>query len=161
MGAGKSLVGRRLAFVLGWPCYDTDEMVSSALGMSIERIFVELGEKRFRDEETAVLEKLDPSGQSIVVTGGGTVLRPENVRRLQQLGTVVYLTADMAILRERLASGHDRPLLHGENLAQRIETLLREREPLYREAADLIFDTSSLSHDEVAESIRRPLGLFR
>ena len=125
MGTGKSSVGRRLGLHLGWPCHDTDEMIAASFGMAIERIFAELGEESFRNAESAVLRELQPLQPSIIVTGGGAVLRPENLRRLQELGTVVCLTADLATLGDRLEREPGRPLLRGENPAQTIEGLLR------------------------------------
>jgi shikimate kinase len=159
MGTGKSSVGRRLARAQSWPHFDTDEMIESALGMSIREIFATLGEERFREEETGVLERLDATQRVIIVAGGGAVLRSQNIRRMRELGIVVCLTADLATLCARLADRHDRPLLPEKNRAAQIEALLRERGPLYQLAADLILDTSSLTYDEVAESIRRSLGL--
>lgn len=159
MGTGKSSVGRRLADATGWPRYDTDAMIATALGMRITEIFSRLGQERFRQEEAAILDKLDAQEQSIIVTGGGAILRPENVARLRELGTVVCLTADRATLLERLGRRPNRPLLQTENPAATVEKLLQEREPLYHEAADLTIDTTALTHDQVAESIQKSLAL--
>ena len=159
MGTGKSSVGRRLARLQHWPSFDTDAIVARELGMPIMEIFTVLGEERFREEESALLEKLDATRPSIIVTGGGTVLRPPNISRLRELGTVVWLTANLATLRRRLARRSDRPLLQTENRAETIELLLRERQPFYRSAADFTIDTSSLTHDEVAASIRQSIAL--
>jgi shikimate kinase len=159
MGTGKSSVGRRLAEATGWPRYDIDAMIATALGMRISDIFSRLGQERFRAEEAAILEKLDAGEQSIVVTGGGAILRPENVARLRELGTVVCLTADLDTLLERLGRRPNRPLLQTENPAETVEKLLEEREPLYQKAADLTIDTTALSHDEVARSIQESLAL--
>ena len=93
MGTGKSAVGRLLASQKGWPRFDTDEMIATAFKMPISEIFTRLGEERFREEETAVLEKLEVVQPSIIVTGGGAVMRPENVARLRELGSVVCLTS--------------------------------------------------------------------
>jgi shikimate kinase len=161
MATGKSSVGRRLAQVTSWPRFDTDQMIATALGLSITKIFARLGEEQFRKEESAVLKKLDAAQPAIIVTGGGTVLRQENVKRLRELGTIVCLTADLPTLLERLARRPHRPLLQAENRAEAVETLLREREPLYREAADLLVDTSVLNHDQVAQSIQDSLALAR
>jgi shikimate kinase len=158
MGAGKSSVGRRLARLQRWPRFDTDAIVRRELGMPIMEIFTALGEERFREAESAVLEKLEADRRSIIVTGGGAVLRPRNVVSLRELGTVVCLTADLTTLRKRLARRSDRPLLQTEN-PEAMETLLRAREPLYEEAADLTIDTSALDHDQVAELIRQSLAL--
>ena len=159
MGTGKSSVGRRLAEAMGWPRYDTDAMIATALGMRITDIFARLGQERFRAEESAILEKLDADERAIIVTGGGAILRPENVARLKALGTVVCLTADLATLVERLGRRSHRPLLQTENPVETVEKLLEEREPLYRSAADITVDTTSLSHDEVARSIQKSLAL--
>ena len=159
MGTGKSSIGRRLAHATGWPRFDTDQMLATALGMSITRIFAELGEEEFREEESIVLEKLDARQLSIIVTGGGVILRPKNVARLHELGTVVCLTADFPTLLKRLARRSHRPLLETENRAETVQTLLRERQPLYEQAADITIDTTSLSHDEVAQSIQDSLAL--
>jgi shikimate kinase len=161
MGTGKSSVGRRLAQIIGCPRFDTDQMIATALGMPITKIFARLGEERFREEETAVLEKLDAAQPSIIVTGGGVVLRAKNIERLRELGTVVCLTADLPTLLKRLARRSHRPLLQTENRVETVQTLLLEREPLYREAADFTVDTSSLSHDQVAQSIEDYLALAR
>ena len=159
MGTGKSSVGRRLARTTGYPRYDTDQMIATALGMSITKIFAKLGEEDFREEESIVLEKLDARQPSIIVTGGGVVLRPQNVTRLHELGTVVCLTANLPTLLARLARRSHRPLLETEDRAATVQTLLRERQPLYEQAADFTVDTSSLSHDQVARSIQDSLAL--
>ena len=161
MGTGKSSVGRRLAHVTGWPRFDTDQMIATALEMSITKIFAKLGEEDFRDEESIVLEKLDADQPSIIVTGGGVVLRPKNVARLHELGTVVCLTANLPTLMKRLARRSHRPLLETEDRAATVKTLLRERQPLYEKAANLTIDTSSLTHDQVAQSIQDSLALSR
>jgi shikimate kinase len=93
------------------------------------------------------------------VTGGGAILRPQNVVRLRELGTVVCLTANLAAMRQRLKPVANRPLLQSESPEASIESLLRRREPLYEAAADFTIDTSSLTHAQVAESIRQSLAL--
>ena len=159
MGTGKSSVGRHLEKLLGWPVFDTDAMIAEAVGMPVAEVFSKLGEERFRTEETLALERIPPADRSIIVTGGGAILRPHNIVRLRELGTVVCLTADLPTLCERLKPVANRPLLQSENLEVTIEKLLRTREPLYEAAADLSIDTSSLTHAQVAESIRESLAL--
>jgi len=159
MGTGKSSVGRRLAQMTGWPRFDTDQMIATALGMSITKIFASLGEEEFREEESIVLEKIDTDKPAIIVTGGGVVLRPRNVTRLHELGTIVCLTANLPTLLRRLARRSHRPLLETEDRAATVQTLLRERQPLYEQTADITVDTSSLSHDQVAQSIQDSLAL--
>jgi shikimate kinase len=153
MGAGKSSVGRCLQRRTGLARLDTDEIVSSKFSLSIPEIFSRDGEARFREMETQTLRELEPDQRSIIVTGGGIVLRDENVDLLRRLGTVVWLEADEDRLFERASRRGDRPLLQAENPRARFSELLQTRLPLYAKAADIRLDTSSLTHDEVADKI--------
>ena len=153
MGAGKSSVGRCLQQRTGLARLDTDEMVAAQFGIPIAQIFEKHGEEGFRIAETEVLRKLALVRPAVVVTGGGIVVRAENVDLLKQLGTIVWVTADEATLFERASRRNDRPLLQQENPRAVFLDLLREREPLYRTAADLRVDTSKMTHDEVVEAI--------
>jgi shikimate kinase len=161
MGSGKSSIGRLLARQQNLPVFDTDEMIAAERGMAIPAIFAKLGEERFRQAESDIVRKLDGSKAAIIVTGGGIVLRAENVRRLRELGTVVWLKTDLAVLRERLAGWKDRPLLATQNPAETIATLLEQRTKFYEEAADFAVDTSHLSHEDVAQVIRDGLQVTR
>ncbi len=153
MGAGKSSVGRCLQRRTGLARLDTDEMVAKQFGVSITEIFQTYGEEKFRDAETEALNKLVPDRPTIIVTGGGIVLRTANVDLLKQLGTIVWLNADETTLFERASRRNGRPLLHNQDPRTAFSELLRKRLPLYREAADFEVDTSCMNHDEVAETI--------
>src|SRR5881398_4098056 len=89
MGAGKSAVGRELSRRTGWPRHDTDEMIRAQFGISIPDIFARHGEPAFRAAETALLETLERGLAGIVVTGGGIILREENVRLLRGMGRII------------------------------------------------------------------------
>jgi len=157
MGAGKSSTGKALERKTGLPRFDTDEIVSKRFGLSVTEIFVQLGEKEFRDAETEALKQLAGTAPAVIVTGGGIVLRPENVRILRGLGRVVSLEADEETLFRRVSRRATRPLLQTENSRATMAELLRVRDPLYRAAADVRLDTSRLTHDEVAEAILKSL----
>jgi shikimate kinase len=135
-------------------------MISERFGCSINEIFAQHGESEFRRRETELLLGL-PRNPAIVVTGGGTILRPENVDRIRELGVVVNLTADEQTLFERVSRRASRPLLQGADPARRLRELLRQREPLYRAAADFTLDTSHLTHDGVVEAILARVELPR
>lgn len=152
MGTGKSSAGRALAARTSLPLYDTDRMVGERFGLSVRDIFARHGEEAFRTAEMEALAQV-PARAAIVVTGGGMVLRAENVSMMRQLGTTVLLVADEATLFARLSRHPTRPLLQVENPRVAIGELLRAREPLYRKAADVTIDTSALTHGEVAETI--------
>ena len=160
MGAGKSSVGRSLQRLSGLARLDTDEMLAAEFGMSIAQIFEKHGEEKFRDAETEVLRKLAPDRPAIVVTGGGIVVRHQNVVLLKNIGTVVWLAADETILFERAARRDHRPLLQKENPRAIFSKLFKERESLYVAAADIRIDTTRMSHDEVAETILNKMEEF-
>ncbi|HEV2841078.1 MAG TPA: shikimate kinase [Chthoniobacterales bacterium] len=158
MGAGKSSAGKALARQTGLPCFDTDEIVATRLGLPVADIFARFGEEQFRDAETEALGQLSNTAPAIIVTGGGIVLRPENVKMLRDLGKVVSLEADEETLFRRISRRLTRPLLQTENPRATLAELLRVREPLYREAADVRLDTSRLTHDEVADAILKSIS---
>jgi shikimate kinase len=153
MGAGKSSVGRCLQRRTGLARFDTDELVAAKFALSIPEIFAKHGEENFRDAETKALRDLPKEIFSIIVTGGGIVLRNENVDLLKQLGTVVWLEAKEETLFERASRRGNRPLLQTENPRASLAQMLQERTPLYEKAADLRIETTKLTHDEVADII--------
>ena len=141
----------------GLPCFDTDEIVARDLVYRCGD-FRPVREEQFRDAETEALGQLSNTAPAIIVTGGGMVLRPENVKMLRELGRVVSLEADEETLFRRISRRTTRPLLQTENPRGTVAELLRVREPLYREAADVRLDTSRLTHDEVADAILKSIS---
>ena len=153
MGTGKSVVGKVLEERTGLRRFDTDEVVSSKSKRPVNEIFSTHGEGHFRDLETETLRSMSLEEPAIIVTGGGIVVRGENVDLLRQLGTVVWLDADQATLRMRIRRLSDRPLLQTANPEATLSELLAAREPLYRKAADLRVDISQKNPEEIAELI--------
>lgn len=153
MGAGKSSVGRRLCRQTGLTLFDTDEMVKSKFGMSIPEIFSAHSEDNFRKAETDALRKIPCTERAIIVTGGGIVLRKENLSLLKRLGVVVWLKADEGTLFKRASRTGNRPLLQCKNPRDSFAQMLQARLPLYAKVADIRVDTSSLTDDEVAVAI--------
>lgn len=160
MGSGKSATGRRLESRTGLPRYDTDAIIAQRCGLTIAEIFAQFGEEEFRRRETEVLREL-PAVPMIVVTGGGIVLKPENVELIPRLGLVINLTADEETLFERVSRRETRPLLQGAHPRQRLSELLQLRAPLYERAADFTLDTSHLPHEEVVDAILERVALLR
>ncbi len=158
MGAGKSSVGLELSRLTDLPLYETDEAVAAEAGMAVQDFFEAHGEAFFRDAESAALRGM-PSDGAIVSTGGGIVVRPENLELLQRLGFIVYLEADEAALVSRLRDDTERrPLLRDDDISATVARLLREREPLYRTLADLTINTVHLQPDEIAQKITQYVG---
>jgi shikimate kinase len=153
MGAGKSSVGRCLEWRTGLQRFDTDEIISARLAKSIPDIFAEFGEEQFRRAETEALGSLSPAQPAIIITGGGIVLRDENVPHLKRLGLVVWLDAEENVLFERVSRRGNRPLLRTEDPRATLAKIRTERERRYAEASDVRIDTTKCSHEEVADMI--------
>jgi len=160
MGTGKSLVGKVLEQHTGFRRFDTDEIISLKLKMPSEKIFSIHGEEHFRELETETLRSLSAEEPAIIVTGGGIVLRSENVDLLKRLGAVVWLDADEATLRTRIHRLSDRPLLRTANPEATVSELLQARESLYRNAADLRVDISQKNPEQIAELILKNIRDF-
>lgn len=130
-GTGKSLIGKLLAELTGKTLQDTDAKIEEEAKMTIPEIFEKEGETGFRDRESAICKKLGKERNLIIATGGGAILRPENVDALRQNGTLVHITRSIDKLPTR-----------GRPLSQNIETLKKmeaQRMPLYKSAADITF----------------------
>lgn len=156
MGTGKTEVGRLLAAALGRPFLDTDRVVEQRAGRSVSRIFSEDGEEAFRRLEMEAVAEASACRGFVIATGGGVVLRRENMERLRKAGVVVALDADPRAILARVRKAEDRPLLRGDP-AGRLIRLYQERAPLYKDA-DLVVDTTGLSAQEVVSKILRELG---
>ena len=136
MGAGKSLVGRRLAQALKLPFIDSDKEIERQAGCGIPEIFERDGEAGFRSLEADVIRGLGERTQ-VVALGGGAASQPGMIELLKSRGTIIYLRASIETLLERIGDARSRPMLHGlspEQLAERLESLQREREPSYSQA---------------------------
>ena len=162
MGCGKSTVGRELHHRLGYPLVDMDHVIENRVNKPITAIFAEDGEDAFRDMETGLLEELtDPSApRRIISTGGGVIGRPENRDLLRHLGYVVWLNAPIGVILERTGRNRDRPLLHTDDPAARIEALMELRRPLYQATAHLKVETAGLDCGELATGILESARYF-
>ena len=158
MGAGKSTIGRHLARVLGQRFVDADREIEARTGASISLIFDLEGEAGFRRRESAVIAELAAGEGLVVATGGGAVLDPGNRAALRQRGTVVYLHAPLEVLIRRPRRDRDRPLLQTADPQASLERIVRDRDPLYREVADLVIETDHRSVPSVVSEVARRLS---
>ena len=128
-GSGKTTLGKLLAETLGRELVDTDAEIVKAAGMPIAEVFQAHGEAYFRDLETQVIRDLSQTGGKVIATGGGAVLRQENVDALKMNGVIVFLDRPL----EDLLPTEDRPL---SNNAEKLRKLHKTRYPIYLAAAD-------------------------
>ena len=156
MGAGKTTVGKLLAREKGLQFVDTDDRIVAEQKQSIPDIFSKYGESFFRDLETDLLRRMkEDTRHSVISVGGGMPVREENRKLLRALGCVIYLTAEKEMILGRVRSDGSRPMLNGEDLEQRVERLMRERESSYRKAAHLCVRTDGRNVHQVAQIIRQ------
>ena len=154
---GKTTVGRALAERMGRPFLDTDALIRERAGKSIRELVTAGGWPAFRRAERACIRQIAHRDNLVISLGGGAVLDRRNVADLKRRGVFFWLTADAATIRKRLEqapeSKDQRPSLSGGDAGAEIESLLREREPVYRGVADGVVDTSRLTVAEVAGEI--------
>lgn len=158
MGAGKSTVGRALAKALGKEFVDSDKEIEARTGATIALIFEVEGEEGFRKREQAMIEQLTDRNDVVLATGGGAVLREGNRSRLMARGFCVYLEAPLELLVERTARDRHRPLLNGGDPRGRLASLLEERDPLYRQVADMVVKTDRRTARHVVREIQRRIA---
>lgn len=159
MGAGKTTVGRALAVELGREFIDSDQEIEDRSGADIAWIFDVEGETGFRDREEAVIDELTQRNGIVLATGGGAILRAINRARIKRRGVVVYLTATVEQIINRTANDKKRPLLQTDDRVGVVQALLRKRDPLYREIADLIIPTGDGPAKEVINSALQQVKL--
>ncbi len=152
MGTGKTAVGKELARLLNMKLIDVDTEIEKSEKMTINEIFKQLGEPRFREIETEMITKLSKDKNSIISTGGGAVLKQENMDILRRNGVIICLTATPETILSRTSNSNDRPLLQVENPLKRIKGLLDFRKPFY-ERADVMIDTEGKTPLQIAEEI--------
>ena len=157
MGSGKTAVGRRLARLLEYDFQDSDHHLEQQTGVDVAFIFDQEGEAGFRRRERQAIDALTRLDGIVLATGGGAVLDPDNRSHLASRGLVVYLETSIAQQLERTRRGRGRPLLQEGDPGEKLERLMREREPLYREIADVVVSTNARHVNAVAREIRRSL----
>jgi len=161
MGAGKSTIGKQLASVLGRPFLDIDLEIVKSTGADIQWIFDMEGEDGFRQRESNMLMRtIASSTPSVIATGGGIVLSTDNRNAMTTAGKVVYLWVTKQQLYERTERDKKRPLLQVEDRKSTIDLLYEQRDPLYREIADIIFRSSSFHAHQVAAELADQLSVI-
>ncbi len=153
MGTGKSTVGKLLAKITDRSFLDTDKLIESREKMSINDIFSQYGEKYFRNLENNLMKEICLNQNTVIATGGGTLLIEDNYQLATRCGIIFLLQAKPEIILNRLKDEPDtRPLLSGVNKLEKISFLLEQREEKYNRFK-LIIDTSNLTAEDVVSRI--------
>lgn len=158
-GSGKSTVGRHLARKLGLTFVDSDIRIEQRLGCAIREFFEREGEQRFRDIEAEEIDALTRLENTVLSTGGGSVLREENRQRLSQRCKVVYLRSSPEEVYRRLRHDRNRPLLQVADPLAKLRELYAERDPFYRDTAHFVIETGRPSVPTLVNMIAMQLEL--
>ena len=152
MGAGKTVMGRRLAGHLGLDFVDSDIEIETAAGMTIPDIFARHGEPFFRDRENRVVGRLIGGGPRVVATGGGAFIHPSTRAAIKQGSLSVWIRADFDVLMRRVRKRSNRPLLRTPDPEGTLKRLMAERYPVYAEA-DVTVDSRDCSHEVMVDAM--------
>lgn len=154
-GSGKTTVGNLLKDIFEkFSFIDTDEMIVKRENRSINDIFAEDGENYFRQIETKITKEISENENQIISTGGGIVLKEENILNLKKNGIIFYLKTSPDTLIKRLRGDDTRPLLKTDNVKLKLVSMLEKRGTLY-EKADYTIETDNLPIKDTVEKIAR------
>jgi shikimate kinase len=153
-GTGKTAVGKKLSHKLRRPLYQLDAIIEKHEGAAIPKIVAQHGWDYFRDREAELLAEVAKKDSCIIDTGGGVVLRSENVGRLKSNGVLFWLTADPETIISRIHDDSGRPpLTPGKSFIEEVADVLQQRLPLYKKAQDFTVDTGGKTIDTIAGEI--------
>ena len=151
-GCGKTTLSKILAKYLNYNFYDLDLIIEEKEKMKISKIFEMRGEKYFREKESEILEELSELKKSVISTGGGIILSQKNREIMKKKGITIFINRNPDILLNNIDAS-ERPLLTKDK--NKLIELSKEREPLYRESADIIF-----THNTWEENIEETFNIF-
>jgi len=153
-GTGKSTVGKLLAARLGRELVSTDAEIVKRAKRTIPEIVAQEGWEYFRDRESEICRDLSTRDHLVIDTGGGAILRAQNVEALKRNGTVFWLEASVATITKRIGRDNQRPSLTGsKSVVDEIQEVLRERTPKYQAAADHVITTDNRSINRLIEEV--------
>lgn len=152
-GTGKTTIAKLLAKKLDKKFISTDEEIVKKTRMPIAKFVKKYGWDKFREVESDAIEYISDFDECIFDTGGGIVMRNENITNLKKNSLIVLLTADTKTITNRLKRGKDMPSLTGKNYLEEIDDVLQERDARYKRAADYTIDTSRLKPEEACDLI--------
>lgn len=146
-GSGKSQIGKALAKKLKLQFVDLDEEVEKQASMNISQIVAEHGWEHFRQLEHEAVKKFSSKTNLVIATGGGVILKKENVELLKQKGTMILLEAPIQVIAERIMHSHHRPSLTGADFVKELNDIWQERQIQYKSAADFVINVSANSNN--------------
>jgi shikimate kinase len=153
-GSGKTAVGKILAQKMGRELIEMDELITRKAGLTIPEIVAKYGWGKFRDIEEDVTSQVAKLDNIINASGGGVVTNGKNIAKLKKKGILVWLQAGVDTLVNRTGEDNGRPpLVAGKTVREDVKITLKERNPLYQQAADLAINTENKTPEEVADLV--------
>ncbi|MDZ7659710.1 shikimate kinase [Fodinibius sp.] len=165
MGAGKSVIGRKLAKELELSFLDLDDKIEEQAGQSIPEIFEESGESAFRVAERRALQEVIKEFEGVVSLGGGSLQNQYIVDHLKLNGLLIFIEAPISVILDRISQDDNRPLLldeHGnpkskKKLENELTALYEERLPLYEQAVIQIQNDGKKSVEDIVEKLLKKI----
>ena len=156
MGSGKSIIGRLIAKKLEYDHIDTDSAIEDYEGKLINEIFINKGEKYFRELEEKIILDILQKKNYVISLGGGSMTNPIILKNIVKNSLNIYLKVDVKILAKRLANSKNRPLIHNKNIKNTLNDLLNKRERLYKKADLIIMNENTIkgSVNEILNKIK-------
>ena len=153
-GTGKSSIAKLLAEKLEWGLISIDAEIVKQAQCSIPEIVEQFGWDHFRQLESDICHTSAQQDHMVIDTGGGIIVREENIRALQTRGIIFWLTASVGLISKRIGGDNQRPsLTAGKTYVEEIEEVLRERTPKYEAAAHYTISTDLESPNNLADKI--------
>ena len=153
MGSGKTSIGKKLSKMMKFNFIDTDHIIEERTGVDIPTIFEHEGESGFREREKNILEEISNIENTVVGTGGGVIISPENREIIKNLGFVVYLTANIKELVYRTAQDKSRPLIKDTNAEKIMIDIIKERERYYENTSNIKISTDNYDTVKISKII--------
>ena len=157
MGSGKSTIGKLLAKKLDKKYIDTDYEIEVNNNCDISTFFERYGETSFREKESEILSALADINNHVISTGGGIILKEENINLLKEIGLIVFLDIGLKAQIKRVKYRKHRPLLKNDDLYIQLKKLKKNRDPIYNSISDYIIDVSNKDKNTVVEEIYNKL----
>ncbi|MDB4384999.1 shikimate kinase [Opitutaceae bacterium] len=154
MGTGKTTIGRAIAYRLKYQLLDSDHEIERHEDRTVAEIFADRGEDYFRELERKFVDEGHAETNCVVACGGGLVVQPGMLDKLQKKGVVVCLHASLETILERTSANRNRPLLHVDDPMERLRDLYAEREPIYRRAGAVILTDHRPTSDIISHVMR-------
>ncbi len=157
MGVGKTTIGAILAEALGYDFVDMDDEIEIDTEKTIPEIFKQDGEPHFRELERSLVYSLSKRDRVVISCGGGALADPGNAETLRGSSILVYLTASVEEILERIGEDEHRPLLQVDDQRGRIQKLFAGRRKMYERYAEVTIDTTDKTPLQVVNTIREAL----